>query len=498
MIRRWSVSWLERYRPLDRYWPLGLIGAAGIAIVFVASPIWSSLSRAVPAWELSSIVSAFILPGVWALVALFVGMFSLDARVHALRRAEALTGNTAAVPLSLFEPDPARAPDVSHEPLALLWRQAPAFLANPTFGVIATGDGLIWRRLDRPDQLVRWEEARLLEVTSRQTSRSGEPMRTYTLYGGLTRAEWQEYRSSAQSFVPDRISRDHMVIRQRLLLDLIAARTGLSPRTFEPALRSEDELVSRPEKRWVVFASECSLVLVSMSLALAAEAVLLPLTTFPAINVYVAITLALAGLSLLIAASWSIIRQWRGQRRVDRYVLPPAPSWETPDNLFAMSTKASWILRLELLSLGLLLSLNGTPLVLAFVAPAYIPQMKSASVLFLILFWVFLGGVVGFVSGLMPGATVVVADQLGVSKRKGRKAETIPWEEVECVVAHVSGDQARSFDVVGHGGAFTLTWETRNIRLTDPPAGAQGVTPEGMAEMVVARSSAPLRIQTSG
>jgi hypothetical protein len=488
------VSWLERYRPLDRYWPLGMIGATAVAVVFVASPLWSALSVPAPAQKLSAALLSRI---DWARlvlylpVALALAMTSWDARARTRRRAAALAGNAAAVPLSLITPDPARAPDVSREPLSLLWRRAPAFLANPALGVIATQDGLIWRRPDNPDQLVRWEEARLLEVTTREST----PSRAYTLYGERTRADWQEYPSPSQSVVPHIASYEQLVARQRLLLDLIAARTGLTPRTFDPALRSEDGPASPAERRGVPL-TYASFVVISVLLALGAVAALtLPLTKWAAINAYAAFSLALAEVSQLVAMTRWIAQRWRRPRGT--FALPPASPGNTSTGAFAMSFRTSRRLRLGMIVFGVLLSLDAVPLVLAFVDFASVSDSETAPLLRITLFIAALVGVALFVAGVGAHGrpTVVIADARGVSKREGKKAETIPWNALECVVVRISVGKARAFDVIGHGDAFTISWPTQDTRPAELPAGTQRVTAEEMAALIVGRSGTLLKVR---
>jgi hypothetical protein len=63
----------------DRYWPLGMILAAGIAVVLVINPLRSVLALPASEHSLSAILLDHVAIAWWSCVALGFGMFSADS-----------------------------------------------------------------------------------------------------------------------------------------------------------------------------------------------------------------------------------------------------------------------------------------------------------------------------------------------------------------------------------------------------------------------------------
>ncbi len=101
-------------------------------------------------------------------------------------------------------------------------------------GVTTTADGVRVMDPFGRRRFVPWAEAQLFEVaaTSRYLS-----TRSYCLYGAHGRATWQDNPGSRSEFAPNGVSASEMAERLQLLVNLIAVRTGLLPRTFSKALR---------------------------------------------------------------------------------------------------------------------------------------------------------------------------------------------------------------------------------------------------------------------
>jgi hypothetical protein len=105
--------------------------------------------------------------------------------------------------------------------------------------IIFTADGVQeYLRFGRRRAL-RWEEARLLEARY-----DAFPLQQYILYGPRGRfVQWTDYLPSGAAFMqrsaltPDGITQEEMAIRLQSALGTVAARTGLSPRAFDPRLR---------------------------------------------------------------------------------------------------------------------------------------------------------------------------------------------------------------------------------------------------------------------
>ena len=212
-----------------------------------------------------------------------------------------------AMPFAAFSGDPAQAPDLSSEPLIIMWRpnqkiQRAIWLialltlaldiviiygARALMGVklpVSVNFASFWPRLalisailllvalhvaillaaplalrlragatftnagvqERSPwgmrRFLRWEDARLFEVEAIQTLN-----RRYTLYGPHGAVSWRDeipaYDSEAvqqrdhENYVPDGIAPEEMSRRLRAALGLVAARTGLAPRTLSPTLQ---------------------------------------------------------------------------------------------------------------------------------------------------------------------------------------------------------------------------------------------------------------------
>jgi len=124
--------------------------------------------------------------------------------------------------------------------LYLLYWAIPALLGRRP-GVEVTPDGISARQLWGGRQAMRWEDARLLEVTAPRRIGLKAPHRTFRLYGTRSVAVWRdELRPLAdyrlELFEPDRPYQFQLRERMDALLDHVLKRTGLVPRTFSPRL----------------------------------------------------------------------------------------------------------------------------------------------------------------------------------------------------------------------------------------------------------------------
>jgi len=276
----------------DRFWWLRLFAAAlpaaALALVF-----WL-LVRALPEIDIANVAGdAFVLAVIICLViaVLVLATGARKARDRKCRRLAALNGDRDAVPASRIVPDLAGAPDVSQAPLLLTpperrrdrpmlalaraWGSAAAaifsivlaatlftplfdwmliraliFLSPSLFpSVVSTRSafratyraprriavdalGITWEPILGHARVLRWDDARLLEVDiveiAERWAQKKVERRRYTLYGRDTTIWWTE---------PEQVyARPSGQYAQ--LLDLIAKRTGLQPRTFSKALRA--------------------------------------------------------------------------------------------------------------------------------------------------------------------------------------------------------------------------------------------------------------------
>ena len=106
------------------------------------------------------------------------------------------------------------------------------------FGLSASSEGITYVPGVGRRRLIRWEDMRLLEEKTTIGSYTQKEYRSYQLYGRDAIAEWQDAPPSAWVIVGTvGMTSGEYGARHLALLDLIAARTGLTPRTFDTARR---------------------------------------------------------------------------------------------------------------------------------------------------------------------------------------------------------------------------------------------------------------------
>lgn len=356
----------------DRYWRRGLwigIGMGAVPVAFiVTSVIVSILAFGETFFQAVASHDVWLMVGILLFSRWLIG-FALEGRWREQLRARDLGGMQSLMLPAALQTHPEDAPDVSREPLQLLWLAdheartrvrglvtafgiialvvavgvgilAIVFLAYAQFwpaaisllvviiaglvvrwwwksrhahggkgsgvnGVIATETCLTWRRPGKSDVSIEWPEARLLEIW-RTSMGGGSNFAGYALFSEQALVEWRDYPQDRAPAAYDGSLYSEMQRRQRALLDLIAARTGLSPRTFANELAAPEEVtVEYPATRrpiWRRFSVEgvlLLLLLAAIPLAVAVAALALPLTTSPVLNAYAAVTTGALGLFLL-------------------------------------------------------------------------------------------------------------------------------------------------------------------------------------------------------
>jgi hypothetical protein len=124
--------------------------------------------------------------------------------------------------------------------LYLLYWAVPALVGRRP-GVEVTPEGISTRQLWGRQRTVRWDEARLLEISAPRRFGLMKPHRTFRFYGARSVAVWRdELRPLADYrldlFEPDRPYRYQVRERMDALLAHVTKHTGLVPRTFSPRL----------------------------------------------------------------------------------------------------------------------------------------------------------------------------------------------------------------------------------------------------------------------
>ena len=285
---------------VDRKWRLargfgyGII--AGMPLLFVAALltsdllIWGTLASALAQMDWSFLLFCLSSAGMGAMLV----QHANQGREREQLRALALAGDARAMPQAAIKPPLAPPPDATHQPLALLWRPArlpwlpvtvllfmaitltfalaallalavfPAFplllLAlgaalvaleigwfvwwwarrrRSSYGVVATGEGIRWLPPHKAEIFIPWDEARLFEVW-RVRAIDGQ-VSGYALMSARALVEWRDYPPANAPAAADGASYEEMVRRSQAIVQTIIARSGLTPRTCEPALAVKEE-----------------------------------------------------------------------------------------------------------------------------------------------------------------------------------------------------------------------------------------------------------------
>lgn len=365
--------------------------------------------------------------------------------------------------------------------------------------LVATHSGLVWQRTGRADVEIPWYDARLLEIWQERHRRGAEPLQGYTLYGRLTRIEWRNL--PAAWIAPEGMTYSELAHRQRQLLDLIAAKTGLMPRTFADDLKMPDP-GARASRSGIILAfallgAICLLVFAAL-LGLAVASVMLPITPLAVVNAITATCLAGAAIFLAGLVLAAIVKVRRVRATVTTYPLPTLPDEiAAKTSVAGLGYKSRLWARVENVVCGLLLAWQIVPLCIAFVGfltyPASSPQSRvQVLVLTGFLFCIAIG--VGLLwSGLRGRSTYVWADGEGLHERDGRRARFLPWEAVQSVQVETIAGKAASFEV--RGAARVISWPASDVRIRPPrDRGALALTPDELAALVVARSGRSLTV----
>ncbi|HEY7019931.1 MAG TPA: hypothetical protein VH349_02365, partial [Ktedonobacterales bacterium] len=436
---------------LDRSWWLRIAG--GLALIIATLLLANAYSASTRTSRSAAVSSGSgpwpgaiftLLPLLAIVVALWWGYGAWRARQRAIARSQALAGKLDAMPFAAFSGDPAQAPDLSSEPLVIMWRpnqkiQRAIWLialltlaldiviiygARALMGVklpVSVNFASFWPRLalisailllvalhvalllaaplalrlrtgatftkagvqERSPwglrRFLRWEDARLFEVEAIQTLN-----RRYTLYSSHGAVSWRDeipaYDSEAvqqrdhENYVPDKIAPEEMSRRLRAALGLVAARTGLAPRTLSPTLqpRASSARAKAPSMRMgrlrlpatgplgSTLLSSMILPLFFLPAALGVAFVFWQPAHSPTVNILSAMGLVAASEILLVALALSlsgvVVLKRTGR---------PAEREESPDLAdgasYVMPLPGSYLSRSWSVALGLLLLIGGIP-----------------------------------------------------------------------------------------------------------------------------------------
>jgi len=364
--------------------------------------------------------------------------------------------------------------------------------AHAACGVLADATGIRQLHRDGEGPLLCWEQARLLELSTDSAGAAKNDL--YTLYFSDATVRWRDYQLPAGTPTKTNVSRAESDRQLRQLLALVAARTGLEPRTLVRQLQRTPTLSPQTDNRFgmiVVFAFILAAGLVLLATGVAA--VVLPVTPNPVLNLYSFATLALSGgaVAAFVLRHWGFAPAPPVHRERD-YALPsPPPTLPGASYGFMSGIRPSN--RLRLILVGLALAANLVPATVSVLIPPVLHLLLhlAATVLLLV-------GIIGlFILGLalLLRPTRVWIDDAGLHERTGRKRRELPWTAIEEVNLHLVDDQPESVEVRGESDQMAIVWLARDITWMPAHETMHPVSPEELAALVVARSGVSLTIK---
>lgn len=517
---------------VDRKWRsargLGYGMIAGVALLLVALfiselLIWGTLASALAQTDWFFLWFCVVGVGMGATVV----SHAKQGRERERLRALALAGDAHAMLPAAIKPSLAPPADATNQPLTLLWRPAPlpwqlvtillfivitltfalaallAMVVFPAFsllllalgaalvaleigwfvwwwarrrssyGVVATGEGIRWLRPRKAEIFIPWDEARLFEVWRERMSE--DQVSGYALMSGRALVEWREYSPENAPAAADGASYEEMVQRSQAIIQTIIARSGLTPRTCEPALAVKEEAGAALNGGSGTRASgwrRLSLVGVTFLLALAVSplvaavvALVVPLTTSQPLNIYVAVTMGAMGLTLLAVDVWviaGIVRAGASSNIARPDVRLPSP----PPGAGQLSLRMRHIWRDRVIALGIGLLTIGDiyalirgyadfPEAVDRSVPWWDLHKVTTTALFVP---VWLLSIVA-IAGILHKGTSIVADEQGVRSRRGRKTVAIPWDMVAELVIQIEKGKVESYKAVaGDAQRTEVSW----------------------------------------
>lgn len=369
--------------------------------------------------------------------------FGVQARRRERIRRQALAGDEDAMPVASSTNDlfpEASAETLQNEPLTLRWANG--------YVVTATQEGLRWQRPRKRAVLLPWGEARLLELWESQ----GPPKDDIFEYGYClyaSRNKYVEWTDTPESqFAGERLSWDQKVALHEELLAVVAAHTNL-PLRVVPKRQSEQDQPEQMSVRQKISLAGLGLALFFAAFPLGAGilALVAPLTHSFALNLYTAIVYGGVGLVLLgvIVKGLFDLNHPRTPNPIPPpYVaLPYVPSVALDVGIAIRFGERPRDRLIWFLLLVASLVSNGY-LVFRAIQDFSIMDLNHGTFtdahklgLGLLGTCAFIGSMFAAV-GAFSRPTVVVADEEGLHRGKGKKRESIAWEDVAMLFTKIS------------------------------------------------------------
>lgn len=350
---------------------------------------------------------------------------------------------------------------------------------------------------------MNWGEMRLLEVNTGDT----QARRRFNVYGQGKRIAWTEYMTGfGAQYVPVGGTASEMILRQAALLGLIAARTGLAPRTLAKSLKS------KPTPARATNRSSNAIVLLVAALFVAgvtAADFFLPMTPLAWVNWVSVGSLAFITLCLVIASLRAVFTT----RTLPAHASPPsvgAPVPDAPGVAYALSSRLPALRRIFLIFIGLFLAFNVVPgawaLFMLFTPflPGHETQLLSESAFtmlgrYMLAFVLAIFGLIGlglaFV-GTRAATTRIRADKDGLTTRTGPSEQLMAWSSVQDISWGLGVGGKFAYLVKSDVPSFQISWVAGPQPSVIPPSdGAIPIGPDELAALVAARTGKPIRVR---
>lgn len=379
------------------------------------------------------------------------------------------------------------------------------------FGIIASAAGIRMRSMSGRVRFVLWQDIRLFEVLRERNAPRNRL--TYQLYASRHTIKWTHPLQGGGMFKPDGATSDEMRARAQELLDLIAARTSLVPRTFDKALQPGDRATTMlPLHRPSAPASFTGwLALIVFWSFIGGIIRYLPLTTSLAWNMLFAVVPLLAILAAAIRNLASSHPDLQAPEVVAR-LHSAQPPIAAPDTVFALAYARSRRKRfagalraspfaLEGMLLLLLLASGVVPLVGVALGLPRLPGTGAIVLAVLLAVLVGVPGILAWIGSLRPVPRLVIADSSGLTTLSGKHKTTLPWARVGDIVARERRGRIVDYFVRSHGETLdevsrVIFWSAlpTAIRLIELPDQMVAVTPDELAALAAQRSGKEVRV----
>ena len=343
------------------------------------------------------------------------------------------------------------------------------------YGVTATSEGLTEITPLGRRRFVRWEEARLWEVTVGGRG---------ALYGQLHRlssptnaVEWTGAIGGASSSMEDASATesDEALERQQALLDLVAARTGLWPRTYATVLKASGAReIKRHLRREAIIAS---LITAFCLIGIAVAVVVAPFVPDLALNATIAGAYGVAALITLGLVVYEVARQWRlahpPPNASEPYQGPVVPRALSDSAIYIVNQSKPVVVRMAIVLASSLALAAGIIGYFAFRQALSGTDFFNDSIDHMI--WtallevaLFLGGfvaIVMLVTFSMASTVFLRADQEKLSMFVGvLTVEAASWEKIERILIETWHGRAVTYQAFGRRNRLLARWDVERWR----------------------------------